>query len=65
MAIANLKTFSQEQLLNVLSQCAHDLVYAWEKTEIDALYETSFEASMACEYLRCKLAMSNKNYRIQ
>ena len=65
MAIANLRTFSQEQLLHVLSQCAHHLTYAWEKTEIDSWYEASFEAAMACEFLRCKLAVNNKQYRIQ
>ena len=64
MAIANLRTFNQEQLLHVLIQCAHHLTYAWEQTEIDSLYDVSFEASMACEYLRCELAAHNSNYRV-
>lgn len=65
MAIANLRTFDKEQLLQVLSQCAHHLSYAYEETELASLYETSFEASMACEFLRCELAVNNKHYRLQ
>ena len=65
MAIANLRTFNQEQLLHVLSQCAHHLAFAYEKTELELLYETSFEATMACEYLRCKIATQNPNFRLQ
>lgn len=63
--IANLRTFNQEQLLHLLSQCAHSLSYAWQETQVDALYEVSFEASMACEYLRCVMAQQNSNYRLQ
>ncbi len=64
MAIANLKTFNQEELLHVLSQCAHQLTQAWQATEIDSLFEASFEATLACQFLRCELAMQNNNYRI-
>ena len=64
MAITNLRTFNQEQLLDLLSQCAHSLVYAWQETQLDSLYDVSFEATLACEYLRCKLASHNSNYRL-
>ena len=64
MAIANLRTFDQEQLLQVLSQCAHQLNQAWQATEIDSLFEASFEATLACQFLRCELAMNNHHYRI-
>jgi len=64
MAIANLRIFDREQLLHVLSQCAHQLTHAWQQTEIDSLYEASFEAAMACEFLRCELAVNNNHYRI-
>ena len=64
MAIANLRTFNQEQLLDLLSQCADSLVYAWQETQLDSLYDVSFEATLACEYLRCKLAPYNSNYRL-
>lgn len=64
MAIANLRTFNQEQLLHVLSQCADQLAFAYRKTELDSLFETSFEATMACEFLRCELAVNNSNYLI-
>ena len=65
MAIANLRTFNQEELLHVLSNCAHSLAYAYQKTELESFYEASFEATMACEFLRCELAVNNKHYRIQ
>ena len=64
MTIANLKIFNQQQLLHVLSQCAHQLTQAWKVTEIDSLYEASFEATLACEFLRCELASTHSNYRI-
>lgn len=65
MGIAHLRTFNQAQLLHVLSQCAHSLAYAWEETQIDALFDVSCEATQACEYLRCTLAVNDKHFQLQ
>jgi hypothetical protein len=64
MPIANLRTFNKEELLHVLSECAHQLTKAWQATEMDALFEASFEATLACQFLRCELALTQSNYRI-
>ena len=61
-SIANLKTFTKEELLFVLTNCATHLAFAYQETMIDALREASFEASMACESLQCEIAVQN-NYQ--
>lgn len=64
-SIVNLRTFSREELLDILSSCAHHLAYAYQETSIDAMQNASYDASDACEYLRCELAAQNKHYCIQ
>jgi len=63
--IANLRTFSTEDLLNLLCDCAHHLGNAYQDTLDCDQRDTSYSASMACEYLRCQLAVSSPYYRIQ
>ena len=63
--IANLRTFDQSQLLHLLYECSHLLGNAYQETMLHEFHDASFEASMACEYLRCILARKNPSYRLQ
>jgi hypothetical protein len=65
MNIAQLRIFNNEDLLHLLSQCSHLLHEAYQNTLEHDYMDASFESRMACEYLRCQLAISSPYYRIQ
>lgn len=64
MPIASLQTFSQEELLHLLCDCAHQLGMAYQDTLDIELRDTSYKANLACQFLRCTLAMDNKQFQI-
>ena len=64
MPIANLRVFSQEELLHLLCDCAYQLGMAYQDTLDTELRDTSYEAHLACQFLRCTLAMENKQFQI-
>lgn len=64
MPIAQLQTFSQEELLSLLCDCAHQLNAAYQETLDSELRDTSYAASTACQFLRYELAQQNKQFQI-
>ena len=63
--IANLRTFSKEDLLNLLCDCAYHLGQAYQDTLDCEQRDTSYTASMACDFLRFELSANNHHYRLQ
>lgn len=61
--ITPLRTFSKEELLYLLNACSSHLAYAYEETMVDSLQTISMEAAMACEYLRCEIAIQATPYQ--
>ena len=61
MPIVNMRTFSQEELLILLSECAHHLGNAYQQTLDCALRDASYDAKMACEFLQFEIAVQH-NY---
>lgn len=64
MPIAHLRVFSQEQLLELLCNCAHQLGMAYQDLLDTDLRDASYEAHQACQFLRCTLAMENHQFQI-
>ena len=64
MPIASLRVFSQEELLHLLCDCARHLGTAYQDTLDTELRDTLYEANLACQSLRCTLAMENKQFQI-
>ena len=63
--LASLRTFSKEELLMVLCECSHHLSLAYQDTLDKNLWDTSFTASMACDFLRYELSRTNQNFQLQ
>ncbi len=61
MPIVSLRTFSQEELLILLSECAYHLGNAYQETLNGELREASYNAKMACEFLQFEIAVQH-NY---
>lgn len=62
--ITNLRTYRDEELLDVLAECAHQLNLAYQETLNTEWLDTSYSASLACTFLRCHIEMNNKSYMI-
>ena len=62
--MASLRTFNQAEILDLLYACSQLLDEAYQDTLVSDFKDVSFEATMACEYLRCELAQSNQSFRL-
>ena len=61
-AMACLKTFNTEELLNLLRDCANNLALAYQEIHEKALYLTSEEAYQACDYLMYEIKKRQPNH---
>lgn len=64
MAIARMKTFNQRELLHLLYTCSHLLGEAYQNTLFKEFDDASFEASIACEQLRCQLEQEHAEFKL-
>ena len=62
--IANLRIFSSTDLLHLLNTCSDLLIDAYQDTLSTAFSDASFEAMLACEYLKCEIEQSHPDYRV-
>jgi hypothetical protein len=62
--MAQLQTFTKEELFTLLSTCAYQLSMAYQEIQDHSFWLTSNEASIACEYLRFEIEAVKKPYLI-
>lgn len=64
MELTQIKTFSHEELLDLLRDCASNLAMAYQEIPVKSLHLISMQAYIACDYLAQVIRQSCPNKTI-